>query len=131
MEWNKRTIKNLLLIVCGGIAFYCLLQNLGFFIRRLGWLKDILMPFILGGALAFVINVPMRAIERHMGSGSGKGAKLRRPVALILTLMALCAVLTLAVNVIGPGVMEAAMSALDQLPAAMAELKAWLAKLEG
>ena len=131
MEWNKQTIKNLLLIVCGGIAFYCLLQNLGFFIRRLGWLKDILMPFILGGALAFVLNVPMRAIERHMGSGSGKGAKLRRPVALILTLMALCAVLTLAVNVIGPGVMEAAMSALDQLPAAMAELEAWLAKLEG
>jgi hypothetical protein len=28
MEWNKQTIKNLLLIVCGGIAFYCLLQNL-------------------------------------------------------------------------------------------------------
>ena len=130
MEWNKQTIKNLLLIVCGGIAFYCLLQNLGFFIRRLGWLKDILMPFILGGALAFVVNVPMRAIERHMGTGGGKGAKLRRPVALILTLVALCGVLTLAVNVIGPGVTEAAVSALDQLPAAMAELEARFAELE-
>ena len=130
MEWNKQTIKSLLLVVCGGIAFYCLLQNLGFAVRGLNWLLGVLAPFLLGGALAFVVNVPMRAIERHMGSGTGKAAKLRRPVALVLTLVALCGVLTLAVNVIGPGVAEAAMSALDRLPAAMAELEEWLTKLE-
>ena len=130
MEWNKQTIKHLLLVVCGGVAFYCLLQNLGLVIGGLRWLLGILTPFILGAAVAFVLNVPMRAIERHMGSGKGKGAKLRRPVALVLTLVALCAVLTLVFNVIGPGVTEAAVSALDRLPAAMAELETWLVQLE-
>jgi len=130
MEWNKNSIRHLLLVVCGGIAFYCLLQNLRAVVSAFGWLVEVLTPFLLGAAVAFVVNVPMRAIERHMGSGQGKGAKLRRPVALILTLVAVCGVLTLAVNVIGPGVMDAAMSVLDQLPDAMAELEARLAEME-
>ena len=28
MEWNWQTVKQLLLVVCGGVAFYCALQNL-------------------------------------------------------------------------------------------------------
>lgn len=130
MEWNRRTVKYLLLMVCGGIAFYCLLQNLGRVLGAAGALIGILTPFLLGAAMAFVLNVPMRAIERHMGAGTGRGAKFRRPVALILTVMAVVSVLTLAVNVIGPGVTDAALSALEQLPAAMAELELQLAKLE-
>jgi len=130
MEWNRQTVKNLLLIVCGGIAFYCLLQNLRAVASAFSWLVGILTPFLLGAAVAFVLNVPMRAIERHMGSSVGRAGSLRRPVALILTLLAVGAVLTLAVNVIGPGVMDAAMSVLDQLPAAMAELEEQLARLE-
>lgn len=130
MEWNKKAIKQRLWLICGGIAFYCLLQNLGAVTSAFGWLVGILTPFLLGAAVAFVLNVPMRAVERHMGSGQGKRAKLRRPVALILTLVAVGGVLTLAVNVIGPGVMEASMSVLDQLPDAMAELEERLAQME-
>ena len=130
MEWNKNALRQRLRVVCAGVAFFCLLQNPAFAVRGVQWLLGILAPFLLGGALAFVVNVPMRAIERHMGSGTGRAAKLRRPVALILTLVALGGVLTLAVNVIGPGVTEAALSVLERLPAAMAELEARLAELE-
>ena len=28
MEWKKENLRGLLLVVCGGIAFYSLLQNL-------------------------------------------------------------------------------------------------------
>ena len=130
MEWNRQSVKYLLLVVCTGIAFYCFLQNLAAAVAAFSWLVGVLTPFILGAAVAFVLNVPMRAVERHMGSGKGRGAKLRRPVALILTLVAVGGVLTLAVNVIGPGVTEAAMSALERIPAAMAQLEETLARLE-
>ena len=66
MEWNKQKIKGLLLVVCGGVAFYCALQRLDAVLAALGWLLGILAPFLLGGALAFILNVPMRAIERHL-----------------------------------------------------------------
>ena len=66
MDWNRQNVKGLLLVVCGGVAFYCALQNLGPVAARVRWLLGILSPFLLGGALAFVLNVPMRAIERHL-----------------------------------------------------------------
>ena len=59
MEWNKQKIKGLLLVVCGGVAFYCALQRLDAVLAALGWLLGILAPFLLGGALAFILNVPM------------------------------------------------------------------------
>ena len=36
MEWNKQKIKGLLLVVCGGVAFYCALQRLDAVLAALG-----------------------------------------------------------------------------------------------
>lgn len=130
MEWNKQTIKSLLLVVCGGVAFYCALQHLGTVIAAIGWLLGILSPFLLGGAIAFILNVPLRAIERHLGFRGKRGAALRRPLALVLTLVAVIAVLALASSVIGPGVAEAAMSLGRQIPAAFRRFNQKLAALE-
>ena len=123
MEWNKQTVKGLLLVVCGGVAFYSVLQNLSVVWGAVRALLGILAPFLLGGALAFVLNVPMRAIERHLFPSSRKGAKLRRPLALILTLLAVLGVLALASLVIGPGIADAVMSIVREIPAAVDRLQ--------
>ncbi len=123
MEWNKQNIKGLLLVVCGGVAFYCALQNLDVVWGAVRGLLGILAPFLLGGALAFVLNVPMRAIERHLLQNSRRGAKLRRPLALALTLLAVLGVLALASLVIGPGIADAVMSIIREIPAAFDRLQ--------
>ena len=123
MEWNKQNIKGLLLVVCGGVAFYCALQNLDVVWGAARGLLGILAPFLLGGALAFVLNVPMRAIERHLLQNSRRGAKLRRPLALVLTLLAVLGVLALASLVIGPGIADAVMSIIREIPAAFDRLQ--------
>ena len=110
MEWNKQNIKGLLLVVCGGVAFYCALQDLDVVWGAVRGLLGILAPFLLGGALAFVLNVPMRAIERHLLQNSRRGAKLRRPLAL-------------ASLVIGPGIADAVMSIIREIPAAFDRLQ--------
>ena len=119
MEWNKQKILELLAVVCGGVAFYTVVQNLPAVAGGLGWLLRILAPFLLGGAIAFVLNVPMRAIERHLFPHSRKGRGLRRPLALVLTLVAVLGVLTLASSVIGPGVADAIMTIVRQIPDAL------------
>ena len=58
MEWNKQSIKSLLLVVCGGVAFYCALQNLDVVWGAVRGLLGILAPFLLGGALAFIAPWP-------------------------------------------------------------------------
>ena len=130
MEWNRQTVKSLLLVVCGGVAFYCGLQHLGVVAGAVAWLLGILSPFVLGGAIAFVLNVPMRAIERHLFPNQRRLTKLRRPLALVLTLVALTGVLTLAFCVIGPGIKDAVMSIAAQVPDAFDRLYQRLLGLE-
>lgn len=136
MDWNRDQIKQRLLVVCGGVAFFCALQNLPAVVWALRWVLGVLSPFLVGGAIAFILNVPMRAIEIHLPGGK-RWKSLRRPLALILTLAAMTGVVTLAVCVISPGVGDAVRSITSQLPAAiqrvqeqLAELEAWLPQLE-
>ena len=136
MDWNRNQIKQRLLVVCGGVAFFCALQNLPAVALALRWVLGVLSPFLAGGAIAFVLNVPMRAIEAHLPSGK-RWKRLRRPLALILTLAAMTGVVTLAVCVVSPGIGGAVRSITSQLPAAiqrmqaqLAELEAWLPQLE-
>lgn len=131
MEWKKENLRGLLLVVCGGIAFYSLLQNLPAVAMAVGWLLGILAPFLLGGAMAFVLNVPMRAIERHLfPPRPGKRGKGRRPLALLITLLAVIGVLVLASSVIGPGIAEAVRSLAAQVPAAAERLWEQVSRLE-
>ena len=130
MEWNKENLKGLLLVVCGGVAFYCALQNLPAVASACGWLLGILAPFLLGAAIAFILNVPMRAIERHLFPNARRGGGARRPLALVLTLVAVIGVLVLASCVIGPGVKDAVKSIASQAPAAFDRLYDWLLGLE-
>jgi len=130
MEWNKQNIRSLLLIVCGGVAFYCGLEHLDAVLAAVGWLLGILGPFLLGGAIAFVLNVPMRVIEGHLFTKAKRGGKLRRPLALVLTLLAVIGVLVLAAFVIGPGIKDAIKSIASQIPMALERLEKQLMALE-
>ncbi len=130
MEWNKQTIKGLLAVVCGGVAFYWVLQNLWALGGAVGWLLGILAPFLLGGAIAFILNVPMRAIERNLMPRAKSAARFRRPMALVLALVGVLGVLALASWVIGPGIAEAVMSIVNQIPLAAKRLQEQLLELE-
>ena len=131
MEWKKENLRGLLLVVCGGIAFYSLLQNLPAVAMAVGWVLGILGPFLLGGAMAFILNLPMRAIERRLFPvRPGKQVKGRRPMALLITLLAVIGVLVLASSVIGPGIAEAVRSLAAQVPAAAERLWAQISRLE-
>ena len=96
MEFNKQTVKALLGVVCGGIAFAAALLHLDVVAGAAGWLLGILSPLLLGCAIAFILNVPMRAMERCLFPHAKKANKLRRPLALLLTVAAVSAVLALA-----------------------------------
>lgn len=130
MKLDKETARSLLWVICGGVAFYVVVTRLGVVAHALRWLLGIFAPLLLGCALAFILNVPMRAIERGLFAHTKKAAKLRRPLALILTLAAVTAVLLLAGQVIAPGVKEAALSAAAQMPNAFAELQAFALRFQ-
>ena len=131
MQFDKQTVKSLLLVVCGGIAFYAVLMHLGIVAYAIRWLVGILAPLLLGCAIAFILNVPMRAIERCLLPRARRAARFRRPLALVCTIAAVAAVLTLAGLVIVPGVKEAVLSVAAQAPGAFRELQAFVHRFQG
>lgn len=137
MEFNKKTVRTVALAAFAVLAGYWCLQNLSPIGKTLQALLSLASPFLLGCAIAFILNVPMRAVERHLGSGGKRLAKLRRPVAFMLTLALVAGVLALAGLVVVPNLGEAASSVAEQaqsfftqLPERLAELEARLPELQ-
>ena len=119
MNLNKESAKNLLLVLCAAAAFYAAAQHPAVVWDGVKSALGVVSPFLLGGSLAFVLNVPMRAIERHVFPKERQMDRLRRPLALIGALLAVIGVLTVAMWVIFPGVkiaLDALTSRAAQLP---------------
>ena len=128
MNLSKDNVKNLLLVVCGGAAVYAAVQHLDVLWRALMAALGVFAPFLLGASLAFILNVPMRSIERHVFPRERQMDRLRRPLALIFALLAVIGVLVVAMWVIIPGVKDAVLSAASQVPDAVDAL---IVKLQG
>ncbi len=127
MEWSRKRFYQLLALVALGVLLFGAVQRLEQLLVLLAGLVRVVSPFLLGLVLAFIFNVPMRAIERHLPRKGKRWDRLRRPVAYVLTLLCVAGVLAVALFAIVPGVRTAASSALEQFPDAMERLNAQLA----
>ena len=92
-EINKKTLKHLFFVVAAGILLYWLLHDTDRVGSIFGTINGIFSPFVLGAGIAFVLNVPMRAIEGLLKKV--KREKFRRLIAVLLTVLAVLLVLTI------------------------------------
>lgn len=130
MDLSKQTKKHLLQVIAFGIILYCGLEHLDVVFGVLHNIWGILLPFVLGGAIAFIINVPMRAIERHLFNQNAKLAKFKRPAAYLLTLLCVVGVFALAMVVVIPELGSTIALLMEQIPAAFEQLQKWSVELE-
>lgn len=115
MEFNRDTIKK----IRGLILFTVIIVVAGVNYRRImdmaAALFHIAWPFILGSAIAFILNVPMRNIERHMKMFRD-GSRLKRPLSLIVTLLLVAGVLFLVMFVVAPQLVRTFLSLQNSIP---------------
>ena len=121
-----RQIRGLILFVAGIVL---LLLYSGNVLKGLGVLLDILVPFLAGGAIAFVLNIPMRAIEEKLlGRWKGKWAnRIKRPLCLFLSIVLIVAILAFVIIMVVPKLQETVVLLGVQVPVFAKEL---LTKLE-
>ena len=91
MQIDKKSIRKLFFLVVGCIFVYWLLHETERFRTLWNWITTLLSPFVIGATLAFIINVPLRAIERYLGFIKQEG--LRRTASIVLTLIAIALVI--------------------------------------
>ncbi len=79
-------------------------------------LFHIFFPFLMGGAIAFALNVPMRPVERLLMGKKGERKRWHRPASLLITLALVSGVLFLVVFVVTPEVFKTMMSLSSSIP---------------
>lgn len=129
MEINKETKKHLLQIIIVGILIYCGVQRLDVVIMAVRFVLGILMPFFIGGVIAFILNVPMKKIERNLFTKQDKYKKIRRPLAYILTLLLVFGVLVMAMVVVAPELADTIGRLVNQIPAAFSTVQNWIMEI--
>ena len=110
MELNKENMRKIRWLIAFAVLLYLGIQNLAVVLKYVKLLWGLLLPFVLGGAMAFVLNVPMSYIERHLfgkvrekNNKAGKAAsKLARPVSLVLSIVFVILLILIVVLVVAP-----------------------------
>lgn len=128
MKLDKSTVLKITGILTFCILLYCALQNTAAVKGGIGTVMSYLNPFIVGGAIAFIINVPMRFIERHLFPKAKKLDKLRRPLALILALLAIAAIIVLVCIIVIPQIADTVSTLTVNIPQYMDNAKAYVNK---
>ncbi len=112
MELNRTNMKKIAALIAFAVLLLVGMQHLDKAAAALGFLWSIVSPLLLGGALAFVLNVPMRFLEKTLFSRPVRAGRrslspaLARALSLLLTFILAAVILLLLVLVIVPQLAE-------------------------
>lgn len=115
MTLNKETMKKLMLLILYTVAILALFFHLNE-VKDIGIrILQLLFPFLLGAAIAFILNVPMRFIERKLLPKRESG--LKRPFSLIMAILFVSFILGIVMFLVLPQLTDTLISLGDSVPA--------------
>lgn len=78
-------------VVTACILIYLALRHMDMIAAGISWLINMMFPILLGIIMAFVLNVPMRPIEKRLRL---KNEFVKRPLAIVLSLVLILGIFT-------------------------------------
>lgn len=130
MDLNKENIKKIRGLIVFTAIILVGVWNYEVVLEGLGVIGRVIFPFVLGGAIAFILNVPMHFIEKKVfGSKELKNNKLAkkfaRPVSFLLTLIFVLSIIGIVVFVVAPALGDTAMNIGKNIQAFIPQVQAW------
>lgn len=133
MNLDKQTLKKLRGLIVFTILLFLGIQHIDVVLNAVRLLLRLVFPFLLGGCMAFIINVPMSALEQLLfaraekaaekgGKAAGLLLKIKRPASLVLTLVLIVLVLNLVIFTVVPEVASTIAVLSQRLPDFFAQL---------
>ena len=128
----EKQTKQIAAVVFGGIAFYFALTQFSVLMGWLGRLLAIFLPVLVGGVLAFFLNVPMSGIERGLRTvlaarkKNGRRVRWTRPVSLVLTFLCIAAVLAVGVMMLIPELTRSVMGVYEEIQRSLPGFFRWM-----
>ena len=112
-EYKKRILKT---VVCfATIALFILgFDKVSFVLTTI---TNVTLPFIIGGIIAFAINMPVRFFENKVFKFKTKfGLKIKRPISIIISFLILILVISVIVIIVVPQISKTITDATNSIP---------------
>lgn len=134
MELNQENIRKIKEIILFTAVIIVCLWKYETVLDILFFVLNILTPFILGGAIAFVLNVPMNFVQRHLFDEerikkSKVLQKMARPVSMILVLIAVFGIVAIVMFILFPQLGETFANLGRSIQAFIPQIQEWAARL--
>lgn len=134
MDLNKENIKKLRGLILFTVFVFVALYNYKILFAGIKLIGKVMLPFVIGGAIAFVLNVPMNFIERKLfGKAKEDGKKwaksLARPVSFILSLCFVIGIVAIVVFVVVPELGKTIMNLGRTLQVVIPQVQNWAINL--
>jgi len=107
MKLDKDNLKKIRGLILFTIFVLVALWNYELVFDGVQFVWGVIFPFVLGGVIAFIVNIPMRFFEEKIFNKAKKAKKkwvekLARPLSLIITLLVIIGVIATVVLVVVP-----------------------------
>lgn len=111
---DKSVLKKLFLLAAGCILFAWLVLDTARATVMFTSIWSLISPFVVGAGIAFVFNVPMRAIERQLADIRKAG--LRRTLSILLTITCLVLLIMFVFEMLIPQIQITVVSLSQTIP---------------
>lgn len=117
MNLNKKNTKQIMFLISFAALMLWIVFNYSLFIDIAKFVIKLLMPLIVGIAIAFIINVPMKQIERKLFKiEKRKHKKMIRVISLILSIILIFGIIGLIMFLVIPEFIEAIINISKSIP---------------
>ena len=123
LKEDKKKIQIGIIILIVPVILAYLLFNGKSIGNALSTFMAIISPFIIGAALAFVLNMPMNFIENKIFKKWTSKPGLKRAISLLISLVIVSAIIAFVVILIIPNFLEAIKSLIQGIPVLVEKLR--------
>ncbi|KAA9292013.1 AI-2E family transporter [Aerococcus urinae] len=129
MHFNR---KQWLSLGLGIIALCLIVLNWSTIVSWLGQVWSIAYPITLGAMMAYVVNILMSLYEKYLWPHADKDwlVKIRRPIAIVLALLTILAIIALTLGLIIPQLVAVVTNFMEILPRLFQSLDRLLERYE-
>ena len=126
---KKENINNWIPLIIIGIIFYWLINNMTLIGGIIYKIFRVLLPFILGCIIAFILNIPMTKIENKLNKIIKNQKTTIRIISIVLSLILFILIIGFILFLLIPEVIKSIESLIEQAPSIINSAEIWLIDL--
>ena len=113
-------------IIAFAILLYWGLNHFAVILDGVSIIVGVLSPFLLGAAIAFILNVPMRFFERQLAKLIKNKKKIVRAVSILLSLLLAGGIIIFVLLTVIPELVDTIVALNNGIPAFLEKVDTWI-----